>query len=68
MGLGVVARAGLLSCLSSSSFDLVDGRDRTEERPKYSEGDSCIEESKMGERRGVLRMSGVVSGLGPGCD
>lgn len=61
MGLGVVVRDGLLACLSSSSFDLVEGRDRTEERPRYSEGGSCIEESKIGERRGVSRTSLVMS-------
>ena len=58
MGLDVVARAGLLPCLPSSSFDFVDGRDRTEECPKYSEGNSCIEESNMGERCGVADVNG----------
>ena len=61
MVLGVVTRAGLLACSPLLSFDLFDTRDRTEEHPKYSEGDTCIEESKMGEQRGVLRMSVVVS-------
>lgn len=61
MRLGVVARGGLCGCLSSSSFDFVDGRDRTEERPRYSEGESCFGESKVGERCFWLRLSLVVS-------
>jgi hypothetical protein len=57
MGLGVVVRDGLWARLSSSPFDFVDGRDRIEERPGYSEGESCMGESNTGERCRGLRMS-----------
>lgn len=67
MGLGVVVRGGPWACLSSSSFDFVDGRDRTEVRPRYSDGESCIGESKTDERCCELRVSVLVSRLGLNC-